>query len=87
MERHGQLREHLDSVKRHIRSCNNLDLIVRRDLLRMHNTCETTYTEMDREMVECRRKRRPTSRYTELESKLTSMISTLEKRITWANLL
>ena len=82
MERHGQLREHLDSVKRHIRSCNNLDLIVRRDLLRMHNTCETTYTEMDR-----RRKRRPTSRYTELESKLTSMISTLEKRITWANLL
>lgn len=84
---HITVRNQLDQLARQVKANHNLDLVVRNDLIKMLHNCNNKYTEMDRESVECRRLKKVTSRYTELGKELQSLISSLEKRITWANLL
>lgn len=56
----------------------------RKDLLKMWHTVQDAYIAMDKEMVECRRTRRITSKYKDLEAKFQTLIPSLEKRITLA---
>lgn len=53
----------------------------------MWKTVDSIYNEMDREMVECRRKNKLTLKYTELEAQLQKAQLNLEKRMTFALLI
>lgn len=61
--------------------------LVKQDLKKMLKTVQAEFTEMDKELVVCRRTRRPTSRWTSLEESCELLLANLEKRITWARLL
>ena len=61
--------------------------LARRDLLMMLRAAEAAYTKMDQERVECRRLKKETARYQELEDNLKEVLAHLEKHITFASLL
>lgn len=63
------------------------DIRARSDLYKMYQNCKKIYTELDQESVECRRMKRTTLRYTELEQKLNESITEFEQWITYAALL
>ena len=63
------------------------DMRARSDLYKMYQNCKNIYIELDKETVECRRLKRNTLRYTELEQKLNESIKEFEQWITFANLL
>lgn len=60
---------------------------IRQDLLLILKNCQTQYTLMDKEYVNCRRSRRMTAQYISLATQLGEWLHMLEKRITWASLL
>ena len=51
----------------------------RSSLFRLHKNCRDIYTEMDKEMVNCRRAGRVTLKYTELQAKYIEAITTFEQ--------
>ena len=59
----------------------------KRDLIRMIRAVDAAMTAVDQESVECRRTRRETSRYRELQQQATELVDNLEKHITFAALL
>lgn len=63
------------------------DIRARSQLFKMWKTCVNIRTEMDKENVECRRLRRVTLKYTELEAQLNEAIQNFEHWITYARLL
>lgn len=63
------------------------DIRARSDLFKMYHNCKDIYTEMNKESVECRRLKRNTLRYQELEEKLNESIKEFEQWITYAALL
>ena len=63
------------------------DMRARSDLYKMYQNCKKIYIELDKETVECRRLKRNTLRYTELEQKLNESITEFEHWITYATLL
>ena len=81
---HYNYRKELDSIHSHI---NTFRPTVKMDLLRMWRTTNNVYQEMDKELVNCRRKARLSSKYLTLEQELLTLKQSLLKRITWANLL
>jgi hypothetical protein len=66
---------------------NTKDIRARSDLYKVYNNCKKLYDALDRESVECRRLRRTTLRYTELELALNESITEFEQWITYATLL
>ncbi len=74
----------LDQLADHVSSMDNM--LARRDLGRMLNAARNIATDMDRELVECRRLNRYTSKYVQLESKLEEQLRTISKWLTWAHL-
>lgn len=66
---------------------NTKDIRARSDLYKMYQNCKNIYIELDKETVECRRLKRNTLRYTELEQKLNESIQEFEQWITFASLL
>lgn len=73
--------EQLEQARRRI---HQFPAQYRKDLLKMWHTVQDAYIAMDKEMVNCRRTKRITSTYKELEDKFQTLIPSLEKRITLA---
>lgn len=63
------------------------DMRARSDLYKMYQNCKKIYIELDKEAVECRRLKRETIKYNELEQKLNESITEFEHWITYASLL
>lgn len=63
------------------------DMRARSQLFKLWKNCVNIRTEMDKEMVQCRRYNRVTPKYTELESQLVESISNFEQWVTFARLL
>jgi len=62
------------------------DRQARRDLLRMMGAVDSALNRLDSESVECRRLRRNTARYAELEKQAAELIVNLEQHLTFARL-
>jgi len=58
-----------------------------RDLRKMLAGIDTTLTEMSREDVECRRSKKTTIRYRELETQAHALLTNLEQMVTFAALI
>ena len=63
------------------------DMRAKSDLFKMYQNCKNIYIELDKESVECRRTKRKTVKYLELEQKLNESIKEFEQWITFAALL
>lgn len=60
---------------------------IRMDLRAIYHNVYAEYTKLDQTLVECRRKSRFTSVYNSQAERLANLLTTIEKRITWASLL
>lgn len=58
-----------------------------KDLYKMWKNCVNLYTEMDKELVICRRSQRPTAKYLELEKQLLESIEQFDQWTTFSKLL
>ena len=63
------------------------DIRARSQLFKLWKTCVNIRTEMDKESVECRRQKRVTLKYTELEAQLNEAIQNFEHWVVYARLL
>jgi hypothetical protein len=63
------------------------DMRVKSDLFKMYQNCKNIFTEMSKEDVECRRLKKTTVKYRELEQKLNESIQEFEQWITFATLI
>ena len=61
--------------------------VAKRDLIKMVRGIDAKMTEVDRELVECRRAHKETPRYRELKTQATELVDNLEKYITFAALI
>jgi hypothetical protein len=61
--------------------------VAKRDLIKMVRTIDHKMTEVDQELVECRRNHKETPRYHELQEQARALIDNLEKHITFAALI
>jgi hypothetical protein len=55
------------------------DLRARSTLHKFYKNCREIYTEMDKEMVHCRRRDKLTQKYTEIEARFTEAVNTFEQ--------
>ena len=74
----AELRESINSTA---------DIRARSELYALYRNCRITWEEMSKEMVECRRRKKLTQKYTELETQLNERIDNFEQWITFAKLL
>lgn len=63
------------------------DIRVRSTLYKFYRTCRQIYTEMDKEMVNCRRRDKLTQKYTELEAQFLEAVNTFEQWTVMATLM
>ena len=68
-----------------VRSTSNMS--AKHDLSKLWKNCMNIYTEMDKEMVNCRRHSKITAHYTELETRLLRAIEQVDQMITFSKLL
>ena len=61
--------------------------VAKRDLIKMVRGVDGKMTEVDRELVECRRLHKETPRYKELKQQAFELLDNLEKHITFAALI
>ena len=61
--------------------------VAKRDLIKMVRGIDAKMTEVDRELVECRRLHKETPRYHELREQARELVDNLEKYITFAALI
>jgi hypothetical protein len=61
--------------------------IAQRDLIKMVRGIDKKMTELDQELVECRRLHKETPRYVELRQQAEQLVDNLEKHITFAALI
>lgn len=61
--------------------------IAKRDLIKMVRGVDAKMTELDQELVECRRLHKETIRYRELLQQASDLVDNLEKHITFAALI
>ncbi len=61
--------------------------VAKRDLIKMVRGVDSKMTELDQELVECRRRHKETVRYQELLQQATELVNNLEKHITFAALI
>ena len=61
--------------------------VAKRDLIKMVRGVDSKMTEVDRELVECRRLHKETPRYRELCQQAYELVDNLEKHITFAALI
>lgn len=80
-----ELYERLDRAVPQISALNSK--VAKRDLVKMVRTIDNKMTEIDRELVECRRIHKETPRYQELRQQALDLVDNLEKHITFAALL
>ena len=63
------------------------DMKAKKDLRRFFENCRKAYSELDKEMVECRRRQRVTHKYTELQTEFDECIKHFEQWIIMAKLM
>ena len=63
------------------------DIRARSELFKIYKNCSNVYTEMDKEMVNCRRTNRVTPKYTELEARYAESITIFEQWTVMATLM
>ena len=61
--------------------------VAKRDLIKMVRAIDNKMTEVDQELVECRRRHKETPRYKELKQQAGELVDNLEKHITFAALI
>lgn len=61
--------------------------VAKRDLIKMVRAVDNKMTELDQELVECRRRHKETPRYKELKQQAEELVDNLEKHITFAALI
>ena len=83
-ESHYTHRKTLDTLRSQI---NTLPPLSKLDCLKMYRNTEKLFQDMDRELVNCRRRQRLTANYLELEQSMLKSQATLEKRLTFAYLM
>lgn len=59
----------------------------RGDMIKLWQHARDLYTELDKEMVNCRRRQKLTPAYHEIEAKLLESLNTFDQYLMWANLL
>jgi predicted nucleic acid-binding Zn-ribbon protein len=77
--------ERINRVEAQISTIKNK--VAYRDLRKMLAGIDKTVTEISRESVECRRNKKTTSRYAELEKQANDLLSNLEQMVTFAALI
>jgi hypothetical protein len=55
------------------------DIRARSNLFKFYKNCREIYTEMDKEMVNCRRRNKLTQKYTELQARFVEATTTFEQ--------
>ena len=77
-----------DRIDRAIPQINDLkSKVAKRDLIKMVRGIDRKMTELDQELVECRRKHKETPRFQELKQQAVELVDNLEKYITFAALI
>ena len=77
-----------DRIDRAIPQINALtNKVAKRDLIKMVRGIDAKMTEVDQELVECRRRHKETPRYRELREQARELVDNLEKHITFAALI
>lgn len=61
--------------------------LAQRDLIKMVRAIDKKLTEIDQELVECRRRQKNTLKFNELHEQATALLDNLEKHITFASLI
>lgn len=84
-QHHLAIRDKLDECLTALQ--NTADIRAKSALWKFYNNCRTIWIELDKEMVECRRRKRLTQKYTELESKFNECVYNFEQWTTFAKLL
>jgi hypothetical protein len=79
LERHQANHDRLDACLMVVQ--NTTDIRAKSTIWKFYNNCRIVWTELDKEMVNCRRQQRITLKYEELEAKLLESIHTFEQ---WA---
>jgi hypothetical protein len=80
-----EILERINTVERQIATVKNK--VAYRDLRRMVDPIDNLITEMSREDVECRQRKRVSLKYRELEAEANKLLSNLEQMVTFAALL
>jgi hypothetical protein len=80
-----EILERLNRVESQIATVKNK--VAYRDLRRMVDPIDNIITEMSREDVECRQRKKITLRYRELEAQANDLLSNLEQMVTFAALI
>lgn len=80
-----EILERINTVERQIASVKNKQAYV--DLRLMLKPIDRTITEMSKEDVECRRTKKVTPKYKELEQQAKDLLTNLEQMVTFAALL
>jgi hypothetical protein len=75
----------LAEIKEHINSL--IDFRAKTELNALYRNCIAILEEISKEEVECRRRKKLTQKYTELETQLTERIEHIDQWVTYAKLL
>jgi hypothetical protein len=81
---HTSLKDRINSLYFQI---NDIHPNKRGDLMRLWKHTQQLWSELDKEMVQCRRLQKLTAHYKSLEEAINESLSTVEQYIMWANLL
>ena len=84
-ERHQAHRDRLDELLVSLQKMT--DIRARSDMWKLYNNTRIIWTELDKEMVLCRRRGTVTLKYTELEAQYAESINVFEQWTTMATLI
>jgi hypothetical protein len=81
MDANLTLKHRIDATFFEIISC---DPMQRRDLQRMWRVARSKWNELDIELIQCRRQKKATPKYQEIEADIIERVETIEKYLTFA---
>ena len=84
MDHNSELKKRLDTTFFQI---VELRIPNRGDIMKIWRTAKNLYSEMDKELVQCRRANKLSPKYQELETNLIESLDTIEQYLTFATLL
>ena len=84
-EQHQKHRDELDVCLTALQQTNNM--VAKSTMWKFYNNLRITWVELDREMVECRRLKRVTPKYTDLEAKYAEHYKNFEQWHVMASLM
>ena len=83
-ENHQALKDRLDQCL--VLLQNTTDMRAKSSLWKFYNNIRITWVELDKEMVECRRRKKVTQKYTSLEAQFNEYVNHFEQWATMAML-